>query len=53
MKKMVLALLIIFAAVGVSFLIGPSVKRPTVEVVAACCPIKDETGTDIARLRKY
>jgi hypothetical protein len=47
MKKMVVALLIIFAVVGVSFLIAPSVKRPDIEVVASCCPIKDETGTDI------
>jgi hypothetical protein len=47
MKKMVVALLIIFAVIGVSFLIAPSVKRPNIEVVAACCPIKDETGTGL------
>jgi hypothetical protein len=48
MKKMLIALFVIFLSVGGSVLLAQYVKEPQLEVFAGdCCPDRDETGTGL------
>lgn len=48
MKKMLVALFVIFLSIGGSVLLAQYVNKPKVEVFAGdCCPDRDETGTGL------
>jgi hypothetical protein len=48
MKKMILAILILAAVIGVSFLVAPYFTQSQVLVAGGgCCPDRDETGTGL------